>query len=107
MTLRIGTPVRWPNPPLGWRRGVVIDVIMPRDRPDHGEFASGRRYRTRNDTSYLVRENGPGGRILWPNADHLEATGEPPAVLPLTVDELAWCVAHPDLVRQAIGSATA
>ncbi len=106
MTLAIGTPVRWPNPPLGWRTGTIIAVVPRLERPDFVPFSDARRYRARSVTSYLVREAGPGGRILWPDQDRLEATGPAPAVRPLTDEELAWCQAHPGHVRAAMRAAS-
>lgn len=100
MRLAIGTPVRWPNPPIGWRTGRVIEVFGPYHRPDFAPFCDVRRYSSRSVTSYLIRD--ASGRLWWPFPGGVEATGPAPPPEPITDAELDWCRAHPALVRQAM-----
>lgn len=107
MTLRIGSKVSWASYPLPDRRGTIVAVIPTGGRPDGSQFADARRYLARNHVSYLVREEGRYGRLLWPSAQGLTVTAPPPAVLPLTEEERLWCEAHPDAVRAAMAAANA
>lgn len=100
MAFPVGTPVRWPNPPIGWRKGTVIEVFGPGKRPDFPPFSDGRRYSARRSISYLIRD--AQGGLWWPFPTNVEATGPVPPPAPLTDAELDWCRTHPAHVRQAM-----